>query len=198
MKKEQSIAYNSYMTTGVANYFSSTSASRDNEPTDNIKVSIGYHNIVTVQETGRYSVFDIANWFLSKKQMTNKKLQKLCYYAQAWNYALHDFKLMDTEFEAWVHGPVSPALYDRFKSFGYDPIKLINKPDSAILEEDVNLLEDIWETYGEMTGNELEILAHREDPWKEARQGCGPNERCNVAIRPDTMKRYYKSIYIEE
>lgn len=30
------------------------------------------------------TVFDVAEWFLSKESMTNKKLQKLCCYAQAW------------------------------------------------------------------------------------------------------------------
>ena len=35
-------------------------------------------------EIGKYSVFDIADWFLKKGNMTQKKLQKMCYYAQAW------------------------------------------------------------------------------------------------------------------
>lgn len=30
------------------------------------------------------TVFDVAEWFLSKESMTNKNLQKLCYCAQAW------------------------------------------------------------------------------------------------------------------
>nr|DAX92906.1 MAG TPA: hypothetical protein [Caudoviricetes sp.] len=30
------------------------------------------------------SVFDIANWFLTKEAMTPKKLQKLVYYYFAW------------------------------------------------------------------------------------------------------------------
>lgn len=36
----------------------------------------------------KYSVFDVANWFLAHETMMHKKLQKLCYYAQAWFYAL--------------------------------------------------------------------------------------------------------------
>lgn len=34
------------------------------------------------------SVFDIANWFLTKEAMTPKKLQKLVYYYFAWGQAL--------------------------------------------------------------------------------------------------------------
>ena len=96
-------------------------------PTDTnryIVISEADANSVKPDDVGKYSVFDIANWFLSKGEMTHKKLQKLCYYAQAWCYALKDYRLENTDFQAWVHGPVSPALWERFKSFGYDPIRI--------------------------------------------------------------------------
>ena len=35
-------------------------------------------------------VKDVAEFFLTKQSMTNKKIQKLCYYAQAWFYALYN------------------------------------------------------------------------------------------------------------
>lgn len=66
-------------------------------------------------ETGKYSIFDVANWFLSKSDMTHKKLQKLCYYAQAWTYALKGYRLEDTDYQAWVHGSVSTVLWERFR-----------------------------------------------------------------------------------
>lgn len=100
-----------------------------------------------------------------------KKLQKLCYYAQAWCYALNDYRLIDTVFEAWVHGSVSPALYDKFKSFGYNSIRLAGKYTVNIAEADIELLESVWETYGDHTGNALEALSHSEPPWIEARVG---------------------------
>ena len=151
--------------------------------------------IIDVEDPGKYSVFDIANWFLTKGPMTQKKMQKLCYYAQAWCYALKGFRLMDTDFQAWVHGPVSPALWERFKSFGYDPICIKGNIDFAISDEDLKLLEDVWDTYGDSTGNALEMLSHREQPWIEARRGYDPEERCTVVISPNTMASYYKSIY---
>lgn len=160
-----------------------------------IEVSQEELESIVVDERARYSVFDIANWFLTKSEMTQKKLQKLCYYAQAWCYALKGFRLMDTDFQAWVHGPVSPVLWERFKSFGYDTIRIkgtiVNKIDSDILQ----LLEDVWDTYGENTGNALEALTHRELPWIEARRGYDSDERCVVVISPNTMASYYKSIY---
>ena len=127
--------------------------------------------------------------------MTQKKLQKLCYYAQAWCYALKGYRLEDTDFQAWIHGPVSPALWERFKSFGYDPIRIKGRVNINLQEEDRRLLEDVWDTYGENTGNALEALTHRELPWLEARKGYEPDERCTVVISPNTMASYYKSIY---
>ena len=102
----------------------------------------------------------------------------------------------NTDYQAWVHGPVSPALWEKFKSFGYDPIRIVGKPRVTIAEEDVKLLEDDWDTYGENTGNALEALTHRELPWIEARRGYAPEEKCTVAISPRSMESYYKSIYI--
>ena len=147
---------------------------------------------------GKYSVFEIADWFLSKDDMTHKKLQKLCYYAQAWCYALKGYRLEDTDFQAWVHGPVSPALWERFKSFGYDVIHMSCDKNFNINDEDLNLLEDVWDTYGEDSGNALEMLTHRELPWIEARRGYEPDERCSVVISPETMTSFYRSIYSGE
>ena len=151
--------------------------------------------IINVEETGRYSVYDVANWFLKKEPMTHKKVQQLCYYAQAWAYALKGYRLEDTDFQAWVHGPVSPALWERFKSFGYDTIVIKGDLKFPFSAEDNQLLEDVWDTYGYNTGNALEALSHRELPWVEAREGYSPNERCSVVISPVTMAQYYKSIY---
>ena len=150
---------------------------------------------IKIEDTGKYSIFDIANWFLSKEEMTHKKLQKLCYYAQAWCYALKGYRLENTDFQAWIHGPVSPVLWEKFKSFGFDAIRIKGNIHNIFAEEDVKLLEDIWDTYGNNTGNALEALTHRELPWIEARRGYKPNERCSVVISPITMASYYKSIY---
>lgn len=177
-------AYHSYITSAIP-----TDTQRyvfiDQEKSENI----------TMEEMGKYSIFDVANWFLLKEAMTQKKLQKLCYYAQAWGYALKGYRLEDTDYQAWIHGPVSPALWEKFKSFGYDTIRIKGNCYNPFDEEDVQLLEDIWDTYGDNTGNALEALTHRELPWIEARRGYEPDERCTVVISPSTMASYYKSIY---
>ena len=69
------------------------------------------------------TVFDVAEWFLSKEAMTPKKVQKLCYYYKAWGLALYDTDFLpDAVFQAWVHGPVCPELYRRYKEYGWNDI----------------------------------------------------------------------------
>lgn len=175
--------------------FSTSAISSDTEKYVYINDEYVSENIKP-EDVGKYTVFDIANWFLSKAPMTHKKLQKLCYYAQAWCYALNDYRLERTDFQAWVHGPVSPALWNRFKEFGMATIRLKNNVSVKLDKKDVELLENVWDTYGDESGNALEILTHREIPWITARKGYGTEEKCTVVISPELMRTFYRSIYI--
>jgi len=58
------------------------------------------------------SCFDVAKYILEKKkQMTAMKLQKLVYYSQAWSLVWDEKPLFDEPVEAWINGPMVPALY---------------------------------------------------------------------------------------
>jgi len=197
MKEVMNFKFDNSISSGNACYYSAvTSAIPNNE--NNYIIVESYNKIEKPKEIGKYSVFEIANWFLNKENMTQKKIQKLCYYAQAWCYALIGKRLIKSDFQAWIHGPVSPVLYDKFKQFGYATIKINGAYKCSIEKDDIDLLEDVWETYGDKTGNALEALTHRELPWIEARRGYAEDERCTVVISPETMKTYYKSIYVGE
>ena len=141
------------------------------------------------------NITDIAKWFLHKEAMTQKKLQKLCYYAVAWGWALMDREIAtDAEFQAWIHGPVSPTLYANYKSHGWNLIPKIEEPID--FENDIDeLLSSVWYTYGDKHGNELEALTHNELPWKKARGHIGDDTICKTPIDAKDMKEYYWSIY---
>lgn len=186
MKNPMNTSYN--YSTGAVSYKSESSA-ENNSLFEFVETFNDF-------DLGRYSIYEIANWFLSKEVMTQKKLQKLCYYAQAWYYTLNNLRLCNANFEAWIHGPVSPVLYDRFKNFGFSGIKLTGNYISCIIEEDKNFLERVWMTYGEYTDNALEALSHSEPPWKEARIGYSKDERCNKIISLESMKKYFSSISV--
>ena len=124
--------------------------------------------------------------------LTNLKLQKLLYYAQAWYLALYDEPLFDEDIEAWVHGPVVRSIYNRFKDFGWHQItadidcKNLNLPD--FVQE--HLIEVINE-YGGFTAYDLERMTHEEQPWQNARQGLQMDDPSNATITWEDMKHYY-------
>ena len=143
------------------------------------------------------SIFDVANWFLSKESMTPKKLQKLCYYYKAWGLALYDEDLLPNyDFEAWVHGPVNPALYKKYVNFFWQDIPKKKEDNSNLFnEKEIDLLESVWITYGKMSANALEAQTHVELPWKNARVGFNENENCKRKISNDDMKEFYRELY---
>ena len=62
------------------------------------------------------NVFDAARYILLKTgEISTWKLQKLCYYAQAWTLAWTGKPLFPEDFEAWRNGPVCRPLFVRHK-----------------------------------------------------------------------------------
>ncbi len=142
------------------------------------------------------NVIDIARWFLSKESMTHKKLQKLCYYSQAWYCALYDGSpLFPDNIEAWVHGPVIPSLYAEYADFKWNPIPKYEDESYIQDENAVAVLDAVYNTYGGFNGDELESLTHSEDPWILARGDKKPWETCTSSISYSSMRKYYGEQY---
>jgi uncharacterized phage-associated protein len=135
----------------------------------------------------------LADWFLAKETMTHKKLQKLCYYSVAWGWAVMNRDIAQNgQFQAWVHGPVSPTLYKKYRDKGWNDIQKASKP--TVPSDTEELLEAVWVTYGSKSGNELEALSHSETPWVKARAGLPKDEICTNQISNKDMREYYLSI----
>lgn len=145
-------------------------------------------------------VFTVAKYFLQQNSMTHKKLQKLCYYAQAWHCAFYKNKpLFENRIEAWVHGPVSPELYARYSGYGWNEIPQLDITEEIdITRKEKKLLDQIWEIYGKYDATQLEILSHTEEPWKNARNGIEELVSSNEEITYEAMGQYYREILNEE
>ena len=129
----------------------------------------------------------------SGELISNLKLQKLLYYAQAWYLALYDRSLFNDRLEAWVHGPVQPAVYGRFKHHRWDPIS--DQPDDPKLPLHVSAhLDEIMQVYGVETAYALELMTHREAPWIEARAGLPADQPSNTPLSHKSMASYYKAM----
>jgi len=135
--------------------------------------------------------------------MSHLKLQKLLYYVQAMHLAYFDQPLIEDDFEAWVHGPVSRKVFSSIKdqSVLYDEVQYINDgtepfPDTILKQglttEQVELVDEVLSEFGNLSSLQLEALTHSESPWITARVGYAAADRCNVIIPKELMRNYYK------
>ncbi len=126
--------------------------------------------------------------------LTNLKLQKLLYYAQAWYLALQNKALFAEDFQAWVHGPALPSQYQRFKKFEWRPIleEGITRPKIEDADVSAHLIE-IVNVFGVETASALELMTHNEKPWQDARKGIPMDQLSTVIISKESMRIFYQS-----
>ncbi|MFE4710845.1 Panacea domain-containing protein [Paenibacillus sp. NPDC056722] len=146
------------------------------------------------------SIQDVAKFFINKSQtagfpITHLKLQKLCYYAQAWNLTLSNDHnpLFRNEFQAWVHGPVNPDLYREFKHYGWNSIEK-KYADVKFQPNELWILNEVWKVYGHLDAKFLETLTHNETPWLNARKGLPEGMPSERLINEGDMLDYYGSL----
>ncbi len=153
-----------------------------------------------MSKTKLLSAQDVAEYFLWRsgkegKAITNKKLQKLVYYSQAWSLVIRDEKLFGDKIEAWVHGPAVRAVYVKYKKFGFGPITQVptEKNIETISDTVRSFLDQVWKIYGKYDAAYLEHLSHSESPWQKARENLAPNIGSENEISLDDMKLFYGS-----
>ncbi|MCD8435118.1 DUF4065 domain-containing protein [Tenacibaculum dicentrarchi] len=136
--------------------------------------------------------------------ISNKKLQKLLYYIQAWHLVYFENKLFNETPEAWVHGPVYPSVYRAYKKHKAKPISFDSGISRLQLDERLNsfnlskdqteYIEAVINSYGKKSALELELLSHRESPWLNARKGLSDYDLSSTPITIDSMKKYYTDL----
>lgn len=147
----------------------------------------------------------VADFFIALSNITgnlisNLKLQKLVYYADAWHLANYGEPLVKEEFQAWIHGPVIAALYGEYKHFSWQPIQRPDLDESAYNNirdyfdsRSLTLLDAVVDSYFGLSAYELEKMTHSELPWREARAGLADDQTSNAIISKESMQNYYSS-----
>jgi len=143
------------------------------------------------------SVFDVAKYFLTLNDeevgelISNLKLQKLVYYAQGFHLAIMDEPLFADTIEAWAHGPVVPSLYHEYKGYGSQAIPAPVTFDADIMTEETReLLDEVYNVFGQFSAWKLRNMTHEEPPWIESSKMAG-------AISQNSMKNYFKTLVSE-
>jgi uncharacterized phage-associated protein len=139
---------------------------------------------------------EIARYFVSLvnedagDSISNLKLQKLLYYAQGVHLGLNDAVMFPEPIVAWIHGPVVPEVYHRYKQHGGEPIP-VEQVNLEVYPKDIReLLDEVNEVYGQFSASKLRAMTHSEPPWKDTPQGC--------IISPESMKAYFKTVVIRD
>lgn len=109
--------------------------------------------------------------------------------------AYYNVPLIKDTFQAWVHGPVIPRIYEQFKKCGYNALPSIKEINKDNYEKSViSILEMVWTVYGKYGAKYLEELTHSEEPWRLARKGLKEDNSSNAEIKNEDILKYYCEI----
>ena len=130
----------------------------------------------------------------SSYEITNLSLQKLLYYIKGFGYLFFGRDVLESRCEAWVHGPVFPIIYNKYKEFGKSIISndyLLINADNLLPEKDAALAEYILGCFGIYNGVILREFTHRELPWRVARGELDDSQRSTNTMKDDDIKSYF-------
>ncbi|MBF0035773.1 SocA family protein [Citrobacter freundii] len=140
--------------------------------------------------------FDVADYFLSKGEengdlISNLKLQKLAYYAQGFSLVLLGKTLFDEPIEAWMHGPVVPDLYHKYKEYGNQGLPVPGRVDFERFSDDErDLLDEVFNVYGQFSAWKLRNMSHEESPW----QTTYVEGESSKEIDPGVMAEFFQTL----
>lgn len=142
------------------------------------------------------TVMDVARYITDRLgELSAMKLQKLMYYAQAWNLVWEEQPLFNEDFQAWANGPVLPSLYAVHRGLFKVDSGLFSKGNvaqlSAAEQENIN---KVLGFYGAQNAQWLSNLTHQEAPWLNARGSLPPGAPSEAVIPLSAIHEYYSSL----
>lgn len=146
----------------------------------------------TEPEFKTVSARDVVNYFLTKanpdeERISNLKMQKLLYYAQGFHLAMTGKPLFNESIEAWRYGPVVPAVYHELKQHRDGPLPPAPEefdPGAVFSAAQLEILDEVFEVYGQFSAWKLRDLTHDETPWQRAQSNAG-------TISHDSLREYF-------
>lgn len=155
----------------------------------------------------KYKAATVAHWFIKRNvqameessadNMTLMKLLKLLYYAEGCALAINSgIGLFDEDIVAWEHGPVVVEVYSEYCRNPYHlPLTDTDSTDAETIEpDDQNLLEQVYQIFGQYSASGLRNKTHAESPWLEATNNGAILKK---SISRETMREYFLENYIE-
>ena len=170
-----------------------------------MKCYIVYNDNMEVEQMKRiewrHSASDVAKWFLQRNYLqmeaedaeyiSNLKLQKLLYYAQGIYCAITGERLFDDNLVAWEHGPVVIDVYRKYAQNGAKGIEYDKNcpPTEKYTDEEENILEQVYQHFGQYSAWKLRNMTHEEKPWRVTEH--------NKVIDLDVIRDFFRKEYVE-
>lgn len=109
---------------------------------------------------------DVANYIIDRwgrqVELTNLKLNKLVYFAQAKSLRSTGELLFDDQIQAWKYGPVEPAVYHAFSGYGKRRIERpTGKAAPSLSRRSAEIIDEVVEHYGSMSAFDLVGISHK-------------------------------------
>ncbi len=156
-------------------------------------------------------IITVAKYFVMKSQkeflvdpsktLTPLKLQKVLYYAKVWNLIFNKGeKLFPDDFQAWIHGPANPKVWEYFRDFDFAKPhpEIESQKFENINDAEKEILDMVWSVYGKFDGKYLEMLTHSEEPWLRARGELNTSVPSQNTITDESIVSYYEQRIKEE
>lgn len=142
------------------------------------------------------TIFDVAKYITERTgEVSAMKLQKLMYYAQAWNLVWEEEPLFANDFQAWANGPVLPTLYARHRGmFKVDSALFADADSGNLTEAERGNVDKVLAFYGDKTAQWLSNLTHQENPWLDARGDLPAGASSEAVIPQAAIHEYYSSL----
>lgn len=121
------------------------------------------------------------------------KLQKLMYYANAWNLAILGEPLVPLPFRAWTFGPVMEPIWRERQDAAMRDAD--HRPDPRLEAFTARLLDMVIEEYGHHSSTELSTMSHAEAPWLQARGDTPPDEPSRQVIDSEIIAEHYRGMH---
>ena len=121
--------------------------------------------MLTAKEVAEYfiSIVDLE----SQDFLTNLKIQKLLYYAQGFALGIWSAQIFPEKIIAWQLGPVVIEVYSAYEKYGAGPVTLSADFDLCKYNDETkDLLNEVFEVYGQFSASRLVDMTHSEPPWK--------------------------------
>lgn len=146
------------------------------------KVAFNKSYKATLQYLDDNRIVEVAEYIISKTDVTPKGLQKLLYYIQLFSMKFLENPAFVSSCKKWEHGPVFGKIYHQFKEYGYNIIKINEVVEIKVENELLEIVNEVIKSFGCYSANVLEKFTHQEKPWIET--------PVNEIIEKELMKEF--------